>query len=153
MHRLQISLALGMLLWIASAPANSQQQSATVRVYKDPTCGCCEKWVEHLRAAGFVVAVVNAPDVTAIKDKQLVPKQARSCHTGVVNGYAIEGHVPAADVRRFLTKRPPGALGLAVPGMPFGSPGMEVSGGRVQPYDVLAFDKAGRTSVFASHGR
>ena len=152
MHRFRISLVFGMLLWVASAPANSQQPSAAIRVYKDPTCGCCEKWVEHLRSAGFVVTVVNAPDVTAIKNKQLVPKQARSCHTGVVSGYAIEGHVPAADVRRFLAKRPAGAIGLAVAGMPFGSPGMEVAGGRVQPYDVLSFDKAGRTSVFASHG-
>jgi hypothetical protein len=86
MHRFRISLFLGMLLWVASAPADSQQRSATVRVYKDPTCGCCEKWVEHLRAAGFVVTVLNAPDVTAIKDKQLVPKQARSCHTGSSTG-------------------------------------------------------------------
>jgi hypothetical protein len=153
MHRVRIGLAFGMLLWIASSPANSQQGSATVRVYKDPTCGCCEKWVEHLRAAGFVVTVLNTADVTAVKDKHRVPKQARSCHTGVVNGYAIEGHVPAADVRRFLTKRPAGALGLAVPGMPLGSPGMEVPGGTVQPYDVLAFDKNGRTSAFASYGR
>ena len=153
MHRLRISLALGMLLWVAAVPANSQQQSASVRVYKDPTCGCCEKWVEHLRAAGFAVSVVNSPDMTAIKEKHHVPKRARSCHTGIVNGYTIEGHVPAADIRRLLKEGSAGVIGIAVPGMPVGSPGMEVPGAQAQPYTVIAFDRAGQTKVFASHGR
>ena len=146
-------LVLGMLVFGESHPANSQQRSATVQVYKDPTCGCCEKWVEHLRVAGFVVPVVNSPNMTAIKEKHSVPKQARSCHTGIVNGYAIEGHVPAADIRRLLKERPAGVIGIAVPGMPVGSPGMEVPGAQAQPYTVIAFDKAGHTTVFASHGR
>ena len=96
--------------------------------------------------------VASSSDMVAVKDTNKVPKQARSCHTGIVSGYVLEGHVPAADVQRLLKERPADVIGLALPGMPVGSPGMEV-GSRVQPYDVLAFDKAGRTSVFASHGR
>ena len=136
------------------APGAAVAQSAgTMQVYKDPTCGCCELWVEHLRKAGFTVTVSNARDMNAVKDSYRVPAAARSCHTGVVAGFAIEGHVPAADVQRLLKARPAGVIGLAVPGMPLGSPGMEVPGGPVQPYDVLAFDKAGKTVVFAKHGR
>lgn len=131
----------------------AQGQSRSVQVYKDPNCGCCVNWVEHLRKAGFTVAVTNSDDMAAVKDTHTVPRQARSCHTAIVNGYVVEGHVPAADVQRLLKERPAGVVGLAVPGMPVGSPGMEVAGGRVQAFDVLAFDKDGRTSVFASHGR
>jgi hypothetical protein len=88
----------------------------------------------------------------AVKDAKRIPKAARSCHTGTVDGYVIEGHVPAADIKRLLKERPM-VLGLAVPGMPTGSPGMEVPSGRTQPFDVLTFDGQGRTAVFASYGR
>lgn len=128
-----------------------QRTPATVSVFKDASCGCCAKWVEHLEQHGFVTKTTNVTNIDDVKDKNGVPAQARSCHTGIVAGYVIEGHVPAADVQRLLKERPAGVVGLAVPGMPIGSPGMEV-GSRVQPYSVLAFDKQGKTTVFAKHG-
>ena len=146
--RREMVAALVLLPAVASA-----QTGNAVKLYKDPTCGCCEQWVEHLRKAGFTVAVSNAADMTVVKDSYRVPAQARSCHTGVVAGYALEGHVPAVDVQRLLKTRPAGVIGLAVAGMPIGSPGMEVAGGREQPYDVLAFDKSGKTTVYAHYGR
>ncbi len=118
-----------------------------VVVYKSPTCGCCGKWVEHMRANGFDVTVNNMPDVTPIKDKQGVPAALRSCHTAIVGNYAIEGHVPA-DVVKKLLKEKPNAAGIAVPGMPMGSPGME--GGSKDTYNVVLFDKSGKTSVYAT---
>ena len=139
-------------LMLLPAVASAQAPDNAVQVYKDPTCGCCDRWVEHLRKAGFTVKVTNAADMNVVKDSYRVPAKARSCHTGVVAGYALEGHVPAADVKRLLATRPSGVIGLAVPGMPIGSPGMEVGGGRVQPYEVLAFDRAGKTTTFAKHG-
>lgn len=131
----------------------AQGKPQTVTVYKDPTCGCCAKWVEHLEQNGFATKTIEVANVDEVKDKNRVPKQARSCHTGLVGGYTIEGHVPAADIQRLLKERPRGVIGLAVPGMPIGSPGMEVKGAKAQAYDVIAFDKEGRASTFASHGR
>jgi hypothetical protein len=124
----------------------------TLAVVKDPTCGCCEKWVAHLKANGFAATVTESSNMDAVKDAKGIPGPMRSCHTATIDGYVVEGHVPAADVQRLLKERP-AIVGLAVPGMPVGSPGMESSSGRVQAYDVLAFDKAGRTKVFASYGR
>ncbi|MCA9938453.1 MAG: hypothetical protein KC418_07420 [Anaerolineales bacterium] len=100
---------------------------------------------------GYTVQVENADNLAAIKDQYHVPPSLQSCHTAIVDGYIIEGHVPVADVERLLTERPDIA-GLAVPGMPIGSPGMEVEGAAAQPYDVLAFDKSGNVSLFASYG-
>lgn len=130
----------------------AQQRGTTVEVYKTPTCGCCTKWVEHLQAHGFTVRTTSLQDLTEVKTKHHVPRRPQSCHTGVVNGYVLEGHVPATDVQQLLEERP-AVAGLAVPGMPTGSPGMEVRGARAQPYDVIAFEKDGSTQVFASHGR
>jgi hypothetical protein len=130
----------------------AQRTSApTVEVFKSPTCGCCANWVKHLEAHGFATKVTDVEDMTQVKSKYGVPGRLQSCHTGVVNGYVLEGHVPAADVQRLLKDRP-AVVGVAVPGMPVGSPGMEV-GNTVQPYDVLTFNKQGQTTVFASHGR
>lgn len=131
----------------------AQGKAERVTVYKDPTCGCCAKWVGHLGQHGFVATVTEVANVDDVKTKNHVPGQARSCHTALVNGYVIEGHVPAADIQRLLKERPAGVVGLAVPGMPVGSPGMEVPGVKAQPFNVVAFDKAGRTTVFATHGR
>ena len=117
-------------------------------VYKSPTCGCCEKWVEHMKANGFRVVVHDTADVTPVKQRAGVTPQLASCHTAFIGGYAIEGHVPAEDVRRLLRDRPDVA-GLAAPGMPNGSPGMEGMGR--DPYDVVAFKRDGGTAVFASH--
>jgi len=120
-----------------------------VKVWKSPTCGCCSLWVEHMRRAGFEVEVEDLADLTHIKHEHGVGAPLQSCHTALVDGYVIEGHVPADDVKRLLTERPQ-VLGLAAPGMPVGSPGMEM-GGRKDAYDVLTFDGAGKTTVWSRH--
>lgn len=122
----------------------------SVLVYKGPACGCCESWVGHMRAAGFTVEVRNTEDLGTIMARAGVPAELGSCHTAEVGGYFVEGHVPADDVKRLLAEKPD-ARGLAVPGMPQGSPGMEQGGVR-QAYDVLLVAKNGSTSVFAHHG-
>lgn len=129
---------------LASTPA---PRGPEITVYKSPTCGCCAKWVEHLRAAGFAVAVHDTGDVQVVKTSHGVPAALASCHTAVAAGYVFEGHVPADLIARFL-KEAPAAAGLAVPGMPAGSPGME--GPSPQRYDVVTFDSLGRTSVYAT---
>ncbi len=124
-------------------------QAAEVVVYKSPTCGCCNKWIEHLQANGFTVKAQNVADIMPSKNANGVPPTLASCHTAKVDGYVIEGHVPAADIKRLLKERPK-VLGLAVPGMPVGSPGME-QGAHKERYDVLTFDDAGNTRVYARH--
>ena len=119
-----------------------------VQVYKSPTCGCCSKWVDHLRDAGFRVEARNVRDVNAYKLEYGLPIELASCHTAIVDGYVVEGHVPADDVIRMLRERPD-IKGIAVPGMPLGSPGMESP--NPERYETLAFDAAGNTSVFAVH--
>ena len=122
-----------------------------ITVYKDPSCGCCKHWVEHLRANGFAPDIHDRSDMDALKDSLGIPTAIRSCHTGVVGKYLIEGHVPATDLKQLLATRPAKTVGLAVPGMPAGSPGMEM-GGRVDHYDVIAFASGGgATRVFARH--
>jgi hypothetical protein len=118
-------------------------------VYKSPTCGCCDSWIEHVRAAGFRVVARDTADVGAVKRRLGVLPSLESCHTAVLHGYVIEGHVPADDILRLLEERP-AIVGLAVAGMPAGSPGMEATRPHVS-YDVVAFDAKGRTSVFARH--
>jgi hypothetical protein len=118
---------------------------APVKVWKDPNCGCCSGWVDHLRRSGFSVAVVDTADLAAVKSQLGVPGKLASCHTAQIDSYLIEGHVPAAAIRRLLAERP-AALGLAVPGMPVGSPGME--GDPPQLYDVILFS-AEVTTVYA----
>jgi len=122
----------------------------TITVYKDPSCGCCTKWVEHLRTSGFAPDVRDRSDMDALKDSLGVPTPLRSCHTAVMGRYVVEGHVPAADLTKLLTAAPKSVLGLAAPGMPAGSPGMEM-GGRADRYDVIAFDSKGTTHVFSHH--
>lgn len=119
-------------------------------VNRSPSCGCCMNWVAHMREAGFTVEVRNVADMGAVKDRLGVPGEMRSCHTAQVDGYFVEGHVPAGDVKRLLAERPD-AQGLAVPGMPMGSPGMEHPAGHAQPYDVMLVGEHGST-VHSSHG-
>lgn len=116
-------------------------QNASILVHKDPNCGCCTGWVRHLEAAGFAVRVEEAPDLEAVRKRLGVPADLAACHTAELEGYIIEGHVPAQALRKLLVERP-GAIGLAVPGMPAGSPGME--GGPLQRYDVVLFGATGR---------
>ena len=120
--------------------------SPTIKVYKDPNCGCCKEWIKHLEQNGFTVEVVDMPDLSAVKMKYGVSDNLRSCHTGVIGDYVIEGHVPADLIVKMLEEKPQIA-GLAVPGMPMGSPGME--GATKEAYDVLTFDRAGHTTVYA----
>ena len=130
-------------------PAFAASALPQVEVYKNPDCGCCGAWVDHLKAAGFPVRVHETQDTAAVRKRHGIPDRYGSCHTGVVAGYALEGHVPAEDVKRLLARKPV-AAGLSVPGMPVGSPGME-EGSRKDPYQVLLIDKAGRSSVFATY--
>ena len=130
-------------------PARAAEALPRVDVYKSPSCGCCAAWVQHLKAAGFPVKVVDVDDTTAMRRRHGVPERFGSCHTGIVDGYVVEGHVPAAEIKRLLALSPR-AIGIAVPGMPPGSPGMEV-GGRQDPYDVFLIDTLGRETVFAHY--
>lgn len=139
-------LAALLAVCAAGAPA---QAPVLVEAYKTPTCGCCDEWVKHLREAGFDVRAHDVPQTAPFRAKFGVPARLASCHTALVAGYAIEGHVPAREIRRLLAERPR-ARGLAVPGMPIGSPGME-DGARRDPYDVLLFDAKGGTRVYASY--
>ena len=142
-------LAAGALL--AVLPARAAAPALKIKVYKDPSCGGCTAWAERLTAAGFSVDVEARDDMDALKAKLGVPDDLVSCHTGVINGYAIEGHVPPADIKRLIAKKSTGK-GLAVPGMPINSPGMEVPGEANEPYTVWLFDKDGSRSAFAQHG-
>lgn len=130
------------------ARGGAAAESTLITVYRSPSCGCCHKWVEHLEAAGFEVKVIDAADLSEVKALNGITSQLASCHTALVEGYVVEGHVPAADVKRLLSERPE-IQGLAVPGMPMGSPGME--GPNPQPYNVVAFDRNGRITVWARH--
>lgn len=153
-RELLASLAKASLAGVAlgvSLPASVRADGTTsITVYKDPSCGCCTKWVDHLRAAGLRPTVHDRADMDALKDSLGVPSALRSCHTAVAGKYVIEGHVPADDLRRLVASAPKGVVGIAVPEMPAGSPGMEM-GGRRDRYDVIAFSANGRTSVFARH--
>jgi hypothetical protein len=138
--------ALALVVSLISTGVEAQKP-IPVQVYKDAFCGCCANWVEHLKRAGFAATAENIADMNALKDKHGVPAKTRSCHTALVGGYVIEGHVPAAEIQRLLKEKPKVA-GLAVPGMPIGSPGME--GPNARPYDVLTFDKTGKTAVYST---
>jgi hypothetical protein len=133
-------------------PAQTAAQDAgpasarTIKVYKDANCGCCKEWVKHLEQNGFTVEVMDMPDLSAVKTKYGVSPQLQACHTAVIGDYVVEGHVPADLIVKMLNEKP-AIAGLAVPGMPAGSPGME--GAPKERYDVLTFDRAGRTTVYA----
>lgn len=123
----------------------------SVTVYKRPSCQCCNAWVTHLRESGFEVDVESQLNMGPVKRQMGVPSSLSACHTAVVGDYVVEGHVPARDVKRLLRTKP-SVRGLAVPGMPIGSPGME-QGNRVEPYEVVSFGPQGKRSVFAEYGR
>jgi hypothetical protein len=167
-HRLASGLALGAALLVSAACADAGAANADTAgdvamaladapqasisglplalVYKTPSCGCCNGWIEHLEAAGFEVDARNIRDLMSIKRDAGVPVQLSSCHTALIDGYVVEGHVPIEQVQRMLAERPDIA-GIAVPGMPTGSPGMEGANGK--PYQVFSFDNAGHAAVYA----
>jgi len=147
MKKLQeLSLALGLAAAICSGPILADEPKITV--YKSAACECCSKWAKHLEENGFQVETVNLNDLGMVKSMSGVDPKLASCHTAKIEGYVIEGHVPADDIKRLLAERPE-VTGLTVPGMPHGSPGMQT--GREDPYQVLTFDGAGNTEVFAQH--
>jgi hypothetical protein len=132
-----VTLCAPLLARAAAAPV--------VEVYRSEDCGCCEGWVEHLKANGFTVKAQNVANPSDYREKFGIPRELGSCHTGLVQGYALEGHVPASEIKRLLAERPK-AKGLAVPSMPLGSPGME--GGRSDPHDVFLVQADGRRSIY-----
>lgn len=147
-RRSLLQLALGAMV-LPALPVTATPGLPQVEVFKNPSCGCCGAWVEHMQAAGFPVKVVEVEDTAVVRRQVGLPERFGSCHTAKVAGYALEGHVPAADVKRLLQARPK-AVGLAVPGMPAGSPGMEM-GPRLDPYQVLLVDRAGQATVFSAY--
>ena len=145
-----VSLAFGAAA-LSALPAIAATTWPRVEVFKSPYCGCCGAWVDHMKASGFSVKVNLVEDTTATRKRHGLPDRFGSCHTAVVDGYVVEGHVPAGEVKRMLALRPD-AIGIAVPSMPPGSPGMEM-GSRRDPYKVLLIDRSGRETVFASYPR
>lgn len=129
-------------------PGKRGSEVRAIHVYRDPECGCCEAWAQIAREAGYEVTVESRADMPAIKARYGVPADLQSCHTAVVGGYAVEGHVPLKSVARLLAEQPRDIRGIAVPGMPRGSPGMEMPDGSVDAYTVMAFGAAGRISTF-----
>lgn len=132
------------------AAAAAKEAAPEITVYKTPTCGCCTKWEDHLKANGFQVTSKVMKDVSPIKKKHQVPQELQSCHTGVVGKYVVEGHVPASTIKRLLKEKPANTVGISVPGMPIGSPGMEVADQK-DPYAVVRFDSKGKTEVYERH--
>lgn len=158
LRTLSLSLATFFLLFtLGCSERNTSQTAASTSpaepvamdVYKSPTCGCCADWITHTDANGFRSTVHHPEDLHAVKEKFGIAPQYQSCHLGVTSdGYVFEGHVPARLMKKFLSEKPRGAIGLAVPGMPIGSPGMEMDD-RITPYDVLLLKKDGTSSVYA----
>ncbi len=135
----------------ATQPAAVQSALPKVLVHKSPSCGCCGAWVDHMRQAGFEVQVDETDELEPIRKRLGVPYAKGSCHTAEIGGYVVEGHVPAADIKRLLAEKPK-AKGLVLPGMPMGSPGMESPDGRVAPYTVELVGMNGTTTAYAQHG-
>jgi hypothetical protein len=150
-RRTVLQAAAAAVLTAAFGPLAAADTPPAIVVYKSPTCGCCEAWVKHLRDNGFAVTIHDVEDTGAQRARLGMPERFGSCHTARIAGYAIEGHVPAADIRKLLVQRPE-AVGLAVPGMPVGSPGME-QGPRADPFDVLLVRKDGGARVFSSYNK
>lgn len=147
---LKAFLAISLLVINAGVHAeNADDKPVDIVVYRSPSCGCCGKWLEHLKENNFNVEDVVTNDVQAIKDKYGVTREMASCHTAIVDGYVIEGHVPANDIKTLL-KTKPKVAGIAVPGMPSGTPGMEM-GGKKEPYNVMSFDREKHYQIFNSY--
>lgn len=149
MKRRHFLSAVGAGAALMTLPSLAADSLPQIDVYKSPYCGCCSAWVDHLKAAGFPVKVMEVDDTTEMRKRYGLPDRFGGCHTGIVSGYVVEGHVAAAHIKRLLANKPV-AIGLAVPGMPPGSPGMEV-GNRKDPDDVFLIDKSGRDTVFGRY--
>ncbi|MCD2449008.1 DUF411 domain-containing protein [Methylicorpusculum oleiharenae] len=146
MNRKLLALVMPLSIIFQSAIAENTKE---ILVYRSPTCSCCGKWLEHLKQNNFEVKDIVTEDMDQVKAKLGVPKQLASCHTAVIDGYVVEGHVPAADIEKML-KDKPRIAGISVPGMPMGTPGMEM-GGRKDPYQVISFDKDNNQQIYNSY--
>lgn len=152
----KVRLVIVCVLSILSAVVNAGEEEKAVKkinidVYRSPSCGCCGEWIAHLEKNQFKVKDFIIEDVQAIKNKLGVAAELSSCHTALVDGYVIEGHVPASDIKKLL-KLKPSVIGLSVPGMPVGTPGMEM-GGQKDAYDVVSFDKEKKYKIFNHYGK
>lgn len=148
----RLFLGVVMSVGVAGTACAQTPRPRSLAVFKTPTCACCDAWMTHMRAAGFSTAVTILPDLQSVRRRHGLPDGLAACHTAVIDGYVVEGHVPAADVVRMLAERPD-AVGLAVPAMPLGSPGMETPQGHKDPYDTLLVLRTGATRVFARHNQ
>ena len=151
--RILLALAVALPAWAEESvwdkPTPALQKPAEMTVYRSPTCGCCGKWIDHMKKHGFVIKDIKSDEMDSIKRKLGVPKELESCHTAAVDGHLVEGHVPAGDVKKMLQAKSK-ILGLAAPGMPAGSPGMEM-GGKKDKFSIIAFDKDGNADVFSEY--
>jgi hypothetical protein len=149
-YRIVLPCLAALVVAGCSDSAAESRKAPQIQVFKNAWCGCCQHWVDHVRAAGFEATTQDVDNLDSIKREVGVPAAHGSCHTAKVDGYFIEGHVPAKEIKRLLRERP-AAKGLVVPAMPLGSPGMEVPSGETQPYDVLLVDENGNTHVYAHY--
>lgn len=158
--RLIYQLSLGIILILLTMSSHAEESvwdkaevsyfgPSNITVYRSPTCGCCKKWVDHLEKHRFTVKDITTNNMQNMKEQYGVPRELASCHTAIINGYVIEGHVPADDIKRLLIEKPEIA-GLTVPAMPVGTPGMEM-GERKDPFQVLQFDKEGKVDTFSEY--
>jgi len=150
MNRRSALFSLTSLAAVVAVPSVSRAARPRAQVYRDPGCGCCEAWAQLMSAAGFQVTIEDDPNRAARRAKHGISENLASCHTALIDGFVFEGHIPPADIQRFLTERPTGAIGLTVPGMPVGSPGMGPEGSG-EPYDVLLLRTNVEPTVYAQH--
>ena len=148
----RLFMGAAILTGLTSGACARTQPSRNLAVFKTPTCACCDAWITHMRDAGFTTNITVLPSLQSVRSSRGLPDAFASCHTGLIDGYLVEGHVPAQDVVRLLAERP-AAVGIAVPAMPLGSPGMETAQGDKEPYDTLLVLRSGATRVFARHNQ
>ncbi len=146
----RLLLGAAAFIGISGTACAQTRPSRSLTVFKTPTCACCDAWIAHMREAGFTTTITVLPSLESVRSSRGMPDALASCHTGLIDGYLVEGHVPAPDVIQLLAERP-AAVGVAVPGMPLGSPGMETPQGHKEPYDTLLVLRSGATRVFARH--
>jgi hypothetical protein len=150
MNRRNALLSIVSLATLVAAPRFSWAARPLAQVYRNPGCGCCEVWGQLMREAGFQISMEDDPNLAARRAKLGIAEEVAGCHTALVDGFVFEGHIPPADIKRFLTERPAGTIGLAVPGMPVGSPGMGPEGSG-EPYNVLLLRLNGEPTIYAQH--
>lgn len=148
----RLFLGGAVIVGVTGTACAQTRSSRNLTVFKTPTCACCDAWIAHMREASFSTTITVLPSLKSVRSSRGMPDALASCHTGLIDGYVVEGHVPAADVVRLLAERPT-AVGITVPAMPLGSPGMETPQGHKEPYDTLLVLRSGATRVFARHNQ